>query len=96
MSNVTSEDEILRGVAGVRFYTRVQQGSDAERALQSIQYKLSDGNDLLPDDTTEPHLALVTIQALDGPSIDVITLWVPRDMKGEAEALLTSSGFSLT
>jgi hypothetical protein len=62
-----------------------------EGKLQEIQSALSGGKVLLPSATRLPHLNLVLVATVYGPSnFRVMSLWVPRERRFEV------AGFTLT
>jgi hypothetical protein len=88
-------------VAGVRYYTDANPNTPMEARLQEIQSKLSGGVTVLGDVTTLPHLMLhdqatQNPDGTPGPSIAVLSLWVPLDQTSEAEHLLAEAGFELS
>jgi hypothetical protein len=79
----------------VRFATTARPGSPEERTLQRVQKTLSGGDTELPSSTTIAHLALTSVQVVDGTSHSVITLWVPKSQESEAADLLRAEGFDV-
>lgn len=95
MSTVTRGSETIDGLPGVRFATTARPDSPQEQALQRVQAILSGGVTSLPDPTTLPHLALQSVQVVDGSSYSVITLWVPKAQESEAAEALRAEGFEV-
>jgi hypothetical protein len=95
VSTVTRGSDTIAGVPGVRFATTARPDSPEEHALQRIQATLSGGVTSLPDPTTVPHLALQSVQVVDGTSYSVITLWVPKAQEAEAAEALQGEGFEV-
>lgn len=95
MNTVTRGSDTIAGVPGIRFSTAARPGSSEEQALQRVQGKLSGGVTSLPDPTTIAHLALNTVQVVDGSSYSIITLWVPQAQESEAVTALEAEGFDL-
>jgi hypothetical protein len=95
MNTVTRDSSSVAGVPGVRFATAARPGSPEERALQRIQANLSGGATSLPAPTTVAHLALRSVQVVNGASYSVITLWVPAEQESEAADALRAEGFDL-
>lgn len=94
-THVTEEAE-QASVAGVLFTTSSRPGTEDERLLQVIQEKLADGIVQLPEVSSLPQLALALAATLDGPTISVITLWVPKSKESEAVTLLEAAGFHVS
>lgn len=95
MSTVTRGNDTIAGVPGVRFATTAQPGSPEEQVLQRIQSTLSGGVTELPSPTTVAHLALSSVQVVDGASYSVISLWVPKDQEAQAADALRAEGFEV-
>ncbi len=95
MSTVTRGNDTHAGVPGVRFATTARPGSQEEQALQRVQAALAGGVTSLPSDSTLPHLALTSVEVVDGTSYSVITLWVPTEQESAAAEALRVEGFEV-
>lgn len=96
MATASAQVETISGVSGVRFTTDARQGTDQETKLQEIQSVLSGRVVILPSGTTLPHLALCSVQVVDGTSYAVISLRVPTDRRQKAVELLEAAGFTVS
>jgi hypothetical protein len=94
--NATVEEETIAGVSGVRFLTDARPETEADFKLRAIQRELAGGVDRLPEGTTLPHLNFVSVATVDGPSYSVISLWVPKEKRSKATALLRAADFTVT
>jgi hypothetical protein len=95
VNTVTRTADFSAGTPGVRFATQARPGSPEEESLQRIQAALSGGVVSLPSSTDIAHLALNTVQVVDGSSYSVITLWVPQAQESDAVAALKAEDFDI-
>ncbi|HEX8079373.1 MAG TPA: hypothetical protein VF557_04115 [Jatrophihabitans sp.] len=95
MNTVTRTADPSAGTPGISFATQARPGSPEEGSLQRIQAALSGGADSPPGTTNTAHLALNTVQVVDGTSYPIITLWVPEAQESEAVAALETEGFDI-
>jgi hypothetical protein len=95
MPTVSTHEQVIDGVPGIRFRTNAQPDTEPERQLQEIQSKLSSGEVHLSSSTTLPHLNFYDVATIDGPTQTFISLWVPKEQELQATELLEAADFTV-